>query len=433
MCVYTLFLAVLTLNAVAETIDDSSQEEISPGPVHFGSHNSDLDSKELEPPEHSSTSSLISSGAGTISQSNSDAREAKSISYLNMRLSAADSSEFPARSKPEFLPTPIKAWSEPSSTEIITTYSHDSYLIDETSNTSTSTHAIPDRNTVAYSVDSFNATEASQNPYSSSTEPVTSSGPFVTISKININKVHKNKIPEEKILKKNATNSINGITLKKILASNKTKQQQVQSNSSAEAVNSMNTSLSTSEFKDVDHTSYQNDSPATENKTTLLNHTTEAAHGLIPVVQPSNIVPVVPVKNETDDDLLFGSNETSASFNRSAENASFSTLNERIVAPDETTLSSFNIIVIVVISATVVALTGLIGAVSFVMYRRYRWNKPQTLSDKCSNADSSGYIDDSTLRENSEEMYSLDNDSFLNSLEAMTIQNYWTDVKHTKL
>lgn len=38
------------------------------------------------------------------------------------------------------------------------------------------------------------------------------------------------------------------------------------------------------------------------------------------------------------------------------------------------------------------------------------------------------------LQDNSEEMYSLDNDSFLNSLEAMTIQNYWTDsVKHTKL
>lgn len=37
-------------------------------------------------------------------------------------------------------------------------------------------------------------------------------------------------------------------------------------------------------------------------------------------------------------------------------------------------------------------------------------------------------------QDNSEEMYSLDNDSFLNSLEAMTIQNYWTDsVKHTKL
>lgn len=40
------------------------------------------------------------------------------------------------------------------------------------------------------------------------------------------------------------------------------------------------------------------------------------------------------------------------------------------------------------------------------------------------------------FQENSDDshMYSLDNDSFLNSLEAMTIQNYWTEnVKHTKL
>lgn len=34
----------------------------------------------------------------------------------------------------------------------------------------------------------------------------------------------------------------------------------------------------------------------------------------------------------------------------------------------------------------------------YVIYRRRIWNKPQTLSDKCSNADSSGYIDDSTIR-----------------------------------
>ncbi|XP_026274663.1 mucin-5AC [Frankliniella occidentalis] len=82
----------------------------------------------------------------------------------------------------------------------------------------------------------------------------------------------------------------------------------------------------------------------------------------------------------------------------------------------------------------IVVFAGLVGTVSFVLYRRRYINKPQTLNDKCSNPDSSGYIDDSTLRENSEEMYSLDNDSFLNSLEAMTIQNYWTDtVKHTKL
>ncbi|KYN07573.1 hypothetical protein ALC62_01393, partial [Cyphomyrmex costatus] len=84
--------------------------------------------------------------------------------------------------------------------------------------------------------------------------------------------------------------------------------------------------------------------------------------------------------------------------------------------------------------ATVVLLST-VGSLGFIIYRRKYLNPPQTLnSDKCSNPDSSGYIDDSTIRDNSEEMYSLDNDSFLNSLEAMTIQNYWTDsVKHTKL
>ena len=38
------------------------------------------------------------------------------------------------------------------------------------------------------------------------------------------------------------------------------------------------------------------------------------------------------------------------------------------------------------------------GAVSFILYRRQFLNKPQTLNDKCSNPDSSGYIDDSTHR-----------------------------------
>ena len=34
----------------------------------------------------------------------------------------------------------------------------------------------------------------------------------------------------------------------------------------------------------------------------------------------------------------------------------------------------------------------------------------------------------------SEDLYNLDNDSFLNSLEAMAIPEYWTDsVRHTKL
>ncbi|CAO1396007.1 unnamed protein product [Diamesa tonsa] len=86
-----------------------------------------------------------------------------------------------------------------------------------------------------------------------------------------------------------------------------------------------------------------------------------------------------------------------------------------------------------VISAICVGVIGSLSAISIMfvyVYRRRFLNKPQTLNEP----DSSGYIDDSTIRDNSDEMYSLDNDSFLNSLEAMTIQNYWTDsVKHTKL
>ncbi|KAI8036078.1 hypothetical protein M5D96_011172 [Drosophila gunungcola] len=81
---------------------------------------------------------------------------------------------------------------------------------------------------------------------------------------------------------------------------------------------------------------------------------------------------------------------------------------------------------------TVFGVCCTVGTIGIVLYRRRYLNKPQALSEP----DSSVYIDDSTMRvsDNSDEMYSLDNDSFLNSLEAMTIQNYWTDtVKHTKL
>ncbi|XP_008554794.1 uncharacterized protein LOC103576375 [Microplitis demolitor] len=97
--------------------------------------------------------------------------------------------------------------------------------------------------------------------------------------------------------------------------------------------------------------------------------------------------------------------------------------------------TAFDIAVITGSCLAMVVFLSVMISFGFIMYRRKYLNPPQTLnSDKCSNPDSSGYIDDSTIRDNSEEMYSLDNDSFLNSLEAMTIQNYWTDsVKHTKL
>lgn len=41
---------------------------------------------------------------------------------------------------------------------------------------------------------------------------------------------------------------------------------------------------------------------------------------------------------------------------------------------------------------------ALVGSTAFVLYRRRYLNKPQTLNDKCSNPDSSGYLDDSTIR-----------------------------------
>lgn len=38
------------------------------------------------------------------------------------------------------------------------------------------------------------------------------------------------------------------------------------------------------------------------------------------------------------------------------------------------------------------------GVISFVLYRHLSWNRPQTLSDKFSNDESTGYIDDTAFR-----------------------------------
>lgn len=50
------------------------------------------------------------------------------------------------------------------------------------------------------------------------------------------------------------------------------------------------------------------------------------------------------------------------------------------------------------ISFAALVLVALAGSTAFVLYRRRYLNKPQTLNDKCSNPDSSGYLDDSTIR-----------------------------------
>lgn len=89
---------------------------------------------------------------------------------------------------------------------------------------------------------------------------------------------------------------------------------------------------------------------------------------------------------------------------------------------------------IVIGSIASVALVA--GLITYVILRR-PFLKLLNGQDK-SSTDNVAYIDDTVRsgymnthielpKENSEEMTSLDNDSFLNSLEAVTIQNYWAD------
>lgn len=87
------------------------------------------------------------------------------------------------------------------------------------------------------------------------------------------------------------------------------------------------------------------------------------------------------------------------------------------------------------------------GASGYWWYRRrYLLNRPETLSERYAPSETGlgaaedifrvGYVHSPELprQDSSEEMYSLDNDSFLTSLEAMTIPTYWTEtIKHTKL
>nr|XP_027228918.1 fibrous sheath CABYR-binding protein-like isoform X2 [Penaeus vannamei] len=118
---------------------------------------------------------------------------------------------------------------------------------------------------------------------------------------------------------------------------------------------------------------------------------------------------------------------------------------EQVSAAAPTTLTVGCIIAIVF--GVLVSLVILVGVGGFVLYQRRTLNRPKALnSDRgYAGSDSGGYIDDQvrvsyvnsqidTPKGSPEDLISLDNDSFLNSLESMTIQNLWTDnIRHTKL
>ncbi|GFU40945.1 uncharacterized protein NPIL_338571 [Nephila pilipes] len=98
-----------------------------------------------------------------------------------------------------------------------------------------------------------------------------------------------------------------------------------------------------------------------------------------------------------------------------------------------------------IVIGVLVCVTILSSAVIYLLYRKYNGKCASVVEGKF-NSDNCGYLDDSLRssiylnnhielpKESSEEMSSLDNDSFLNSLETMTIQNYWADnSKNTKV
>ncbi|XP_054708805.1 uncharacterized protein LOC129218536 isoform X2 [Uloborus diversus] len=110
---------------------------------------------------------------------------------------------------------------------------------------------------------------------------------------------------------------------------------------------------------------------------------------------------------------------------------------------DSDRLSSGTVAGIVI--SVLVCVTVLSSAVIYLLYRKYNGKCTSVVEGKF-NSDNCGYLDDSLRssiylnnhielpKESSEEMTSLDNDSFLNSLETMTIQNYWADnSKNTKV
>ncbi|KAK7085694.1 hypothetical protein SK128_025137 [Halocaridina rubra] len=103
--------------------------------------------------------------------------------------------------------------------------------------------------------------------------------------------------------------------------------------------------------------------------------------------------------------------------------------------------------IVAIVFGVLVSLVVILGVGGFMIWQRRTQNRPKVLGNDqgYAGSDSGGYIDDQvrvsyvnsqtdTPKGSPEDLISLDNDSFLNSLESMTIQNLWTDnIRHTKL
>ncbi|XP_054708804.1 uncharacterized protein LOC129218536 isoform X1 [Uloborus diversus] len=181
-----------------------------------------------------------------------------------------------------------------------------------------------------------------------------------------------------------------------------------------------------------------------------LNYTEFNYSTLLPIVK--TVLPGF----STESSIVFNTHVYSDSSNQTENNDAVSTVvyehaledgNSSSVLPskeiDSDRLSSGTVAGIVI--SVLVCVTVLSSAVIYLLYRKYNGKCTSVVEGKF-NSDNCGYLDDSLRssiylnnhielpKESSEEMTSLDNDSFLNSLETMTIQNYWADnSKNTKV
>lgn len=110
-------------------------------------------------------------------------------------------------------------------------------------------------------------------------------------------------------------------------------------------------------------------------------------------------------KNTTTEANLLERNVTAANFDNetftlSALNQSYSENDTSLEYVDGTEPTRDNLSAAGITGITVgcIGIVGMICAVSFVIYRNRGLNRPHVLNDRCSNPDSSGYIDDASIR-----------------------------------
>lgn len=125
--------------------------------------------------------------------------------------------------------------------------------------------------------------------------------------------------------------------------------------------------------------------------TTLTTETSSSPR--LTVIEENNTIPSI----NNDNDTLNISTTLDHNYfeNVTLPEVQDKTTNDCINNCSENNLSAAGITGITVGS---IGIVGIICGVSFIVYRNRGLNRPQVLNDRCSNPDSSGYIDDASIR-----------------------------------